>query len=52
MPLSLGAVGFIDALGFKGIWQKNDPDVVAKTLQDGRRTAEAMTLRMSQICKT
>jgi hypothetical protein len=29
-------------LGFKGIWRSNDPESVAKTLQDGRRIAEEM----------
>jgi len=42
MPMSLGAVGFIDALGFKGIWRKSDPDEVAETLKAGRHAAQSM----------
>jgi hypothetical protein len=40
--MSLGAVGVIDALGFKGIWQRHNPADVAATLQEGRRIADRM----------
>lgn len=39
MSLHLGAVGFIDALGFKGIWRRHDSDEVAATLKKGRSSA-------------
>jgi hypothetical protein len=42
MASGLGAVGIIDALGFKGIWHGNDPDEVAATLKNGRSSAMGM----------
>lgn len=34
-----GVVGMIDALGFKGIWQRHAPDMVADTLRAARNGA-------------
>ena len=46
MPLRLGAVGFIDALGFKGIWRNRIPEEVAETLKEGRRAALQLAKRL------
>jgi hypothetical protein len=51
--MHVGAISIIDALGFKGIWQRHDVDAVLESMHDLRKhivaTAESVTKHLAKF---